>query len=167
LHSRPGFGGIISIVVGIEGQTMNGIYKVHEYLFFHNAPLFKTRVQTTALVPDRHICISCQSGKLVRFYLTYIYTLTVDLTKLAHEAVEQWLPESDVENYQKLRKWYVTNQLMCVWVLADVLGDKACKNKIMDILIKETCAGRLEIGLEAIAIPSDEGSLCSARLGYG
>lgn len=133
---------VVTVVVVSAKEKME-VFTVREDLLYSRAPNVRNWPNTTTIIqPGRQIRISGRGPTTFKLYLRWITSPPEDLASDARNLLQETMTE---EAYDTRIPRLLLTILVSPWALADELGDRRCKNSVMDSLMVEHAEGRLPV----------------------
>lgn len=138
---RPDYSKAVTVYVGKKGTTQRP-FVVHEDLLFHNMPLLRTWPRTqTQPSSGTQIRIGGYHAVIFDVYIQWMSSPGEDPAPLARALVLRKGPEP----LQASEGNCVAALLLELWKLADQLGDRNCKKRVINSLLAEMNTNNLVI----------------------
>ncbi|KAK5163391.1 uncharacterized protein LTR77_010764 [Saxophila tyrrhenica] len=115
-------------------------FAVHEDLLYHYAPNLKHFSYHSSVPAAADIKIEKHLPTTFRNYLEWLYSSDEDRSRCIRTLLQ---PTIDGAGEKETRDQLACVKLIRLWLLTNMLGDKACKNAVIDVLISRACAGEL------------------------
>ncbi|KAK3697349.1 hypothetical protein LTR37_017494 [Vermiconidia calcicola] len=144
---RTEFSATITVIV--RSGDLERTLTVHEDLICSRSDFFKAACSATwANAAEKVVKLPHSNSRIFRLYLEWIYAKGNDLAGLVRSAVKE-IEDRAVRDF--------IYQVLCwLWVLADYLGDRGCKNEVIDTLIRDYNCNSVGVSTRIMAVVERE-----------